>query len=605
MLSPSKEQLPVILTIDDEAVIRTSFKGFLEDYDYTVLEADNGITGLEIFEKQQPGLVLIDLNMPIMDGLQVLERIQEISPDTPTIVISGTGELSDIASALRLGAWDYLFKPIQDLSVLLHSIDTVLERARLIKERKEYQLQLETTVQQRTAELQKSKERYRSLITNIPVGIFRYSTGVKGRYITANPAMASIFGYASVEALMATHPNDIFISNDDHRLFHEELYQQGKVIALELLMKQRNGVETWTAITAHLTKDSEDDIEYVDTLIEDISKRKEAEDRIRHLAYYDDLTNLANRSLFLFHLTRTLATLQRRGLYGGVILIDLDRFKIINDSLGFSTGDKLIQAVAKRLQGMVRNEDTLARIGGDEFAILFSEIGDNQESAGRILGDIAEKISTKMSKAFIIDNQKLYTSVTIGIDLFPSNIDSAEDILKHASAAVNSCKKKDRGTYMFFMPDMQAAAKERLLIEKELRSALVNNELELFYQPQVNPSGLIVGAEALIRWIHPQRGMIMPNQFITISETNGLIGPIGNWVMREACRQLAAWEKLGLTNNLQHISINVSPWQFRQEDFTDIVHSTVLDTGVEPKKLTIEITEGIAIGNLKDTIKKI
>ncbi len=605
MLSPSQDQLPIILTIDDEPTIRTSFKGFLEDYDYTVLEADNGITGLEIFEEHLPGLVLIDLNMPMMDGLQVLERIKEISPETPTIVISGTGELTDIASALRLGAWDYLFKPIKDLTVLLHSINTVLERAQLIKERKDYQLQLEATVQQRTGELRKSEERYRSLVANIPVGIFRYIPGKDGKFVTVNPAMASIFGYLSVEELITIKPNDIFVNDDDQRLFHEELYQQGRVIGLELLVKKRNGTQIWTAMTAHLIQDKKDKVEYIDTLIEDISKRKEAEDRIRHLAYYDDLTELPNRSLFLFHLTRTLATLQRRNLYGGVILIDLDRFKIVNDSFGFRTGDIFIQEVAKRLKGMVRDEDTLARIGGDEFGILFSEVSDNLDTAGRIIGDIAKKISQKMSKAFIIEGQKLYTSVTIGIDLFPGKIMDAEEILKHASAAVNNCKKKDRGNYMFYMPDMQAAAKERLVIEKELRSALENEELELYYQPQVNPSGLIVGAEALIRWIHPQRGIILPNQFITISETNGLIGPIGKWVLTEACRQLAAWEELSLTENLHHISVNVSPWQFRQWDFTDVVKKIVLETGVDPKKLNIEITEGIAIGNLEDTIKKI
>ncbi len=605
MYSPLPDQLPTILTIDDESSIRTSFKGFLEDYDYTVLEAENGLNGLKIFEEKQPGLVLIDLNMPIMDGLQVLEKIKGISPDTPTIVISGTGEVTDIAEALRLGAWDYLFKPIQDLSVLLHSIETVLERAKLIQERKEYQLQLETTVQQRTRELRKSEERYRSLIANIPVGIFRYTPGKEGKYITANPAIASILGYDSVAELMLTNLNEIFVDVSDQQLLHEALYRQGKIIARESLIKKRDGSQIWTAITAHLVKDNNGNVQYIDTLIEDISKRKEAEDRIHHLAYFDDLTNLPNRSLFLFYLTRTLARLQRKSLFGGLILIDLDRFKIVNDSFGFSTGDKFIKEVGKRLKKMVRNEDTLARIGGDEFAILFSELSDNLETTGRIIGDIAEKISKKMSEPFIIEGHKLYITVTIGIDLFPGKTKNSEEILKHASAAVNNCKEKDRGNYMFYMPDMQAAAKERLIIEKELRSALKNDQLELYYQPQVSPSGLIVGAETLIRWIHPKRGIILPNQFITISETNGLIGPIGNWVLFEACRQLVSWEEQQLTENLQQISVNVSPWQFRQADFTDTVKDIVAATGVDPSKLTIEITEGIVIGNLEDTIKKI
>ncbi len=604
MSSPAPEYLPSILTIDDEASIRTSFKGFLEDYDYPVIEAENGQIGLEIFSKRKPGLVLIDLNMPKMDGLQVLARIKEISPDTPTIVISGTGKLTDIAEALRLGAWDYLFKPIHDLSVLLHAVERALERAKLLEASKQYQLQLETTVQERTKELQKSEEKYRSLVANMPVGIFRYSPGEKGEYITANPAMAFIMGYNSVADLMETHPNAIYTNRPDQQELIEELFREGQVIASELLIKKSDGSQIWTSITAYLVKDKKGKVQYIDSLIEDISKRKEAEEKIRHLAFFDGLTNLPNRSLFLFNLQKALASSKRKALFGGVILIDLDRFKIINDSLGHRTGDRFIQEVAKRLQSLVRIEDTLARIGGDEFAILFSGLSDALKTTGQIIGDIADKISREMSKIFLFDEHKLYITVTIGIDIFSGETKEAEEILKHASTAVSNCKESDLGKCLFYMPNMQAAADERLIIEKELRSALKNSQLQLYYQPQVNPSGLIIGAEALIRWKHPQRGIIAPNQFIPIAETNGLIGPIGNWVLYEACRQLGDWEQLSLTKNLHHISVNVSPWQFRQPDFADTIKKIVYEAGVDPSKLMLEITEGVVISNLEDTIEK-
>lgn len=726
MSTPARDQSATILIIDDEATVREGIRCFLEDHDYILLEAENGLEGVQILKSENPDLVLIDLTMPLMNGLETLGELKRISPHTPSIILSGTGKETDIADSLRLGAWDYLFKPIKNLSVLLHSIEKALERALLLEENRKYQHQLEVTLERRNQELKRSEEkfrsifenlqdvyyetsmegdlleispsvqwelqytraellgsniidfyqnpndrehlleqihrkgklrdfelplisrdgrkvtcsvtsalindsdgvpqkicgslrnisrrkhteqalqesehRFRSLVANIPVGIFRSPLGAQDTFTTANQALARIAGYDSLEELKQRRPRDLFVNGEDWDSIIQELEESDTTTA-EILLQRTDGSSVWTSLTAHLAKE-DGKKDYIDALLEDISQRKRAEEKLQHLAFFDELTSLPNRSLFLFHLTKSLASAERKDHFGAVLLIDLDDFKLINDSLGHQTGDKVIQEVAKRLQGVIRKEDTISRIGGDEFAILFSGLSDSMKTAGRLLMRISEKITSAMSRPISIDTHKLYLTVTIGIDIFPDGKNSAEEILMHASTAANSTRKRESSNVLFYMPEMQAAINKRLLIEKELHSALTKSQLTLFYQPQVNSEGLIKGVEALIRWQHPKRGIISPNQFIPIAENNGLIAPIGNWVISEACTQLSHWQQNGLTQNLDHISVNVSPWQFHQPNFTDSVKKILHETGIDPTKLTIELTESVIIDNLEETIKK-
>ncbi len=721
-------QMPTILTIDDEASIRQSFRAFLEDMDYEVLEADGGVKGIEIFKEKQPDLVLVDLNMPQMDGLEVLEILKEESPETPLIVISGTGRLSDIAQALRLGAWDYLFKPIHDLTVLEHSIERALERARLLVENKAYQQQLEEKVVLRTEELKlsetkyktifenlqdvyfetnsegivlelspsveiasqysrdeligenilslydnektrkdflsrieregkisdfemtlsdkdgtplpcsitakiiksddgrtikfcgsirniydrknaeaalkKSEERYRSLVSNIPVGLYRYSLDSGGSYITVNEAMVNILGYNSIESLLQTHPNDLYINQHEKETFFNQLLHRGKVISSEIQVKKKNGDLLWTAITAYVYKNRHGIIQYIDTMIEDISSRKNAENTVKRLSYYDFLTELPNRKMFLYRLKQALASSKRNNNFSGIIILDLDRFKTINDTLGHQLGDMFLQHVAQRIRETVRDEDTVARIGGDEFAIIFSEISPTLEEAGRIIQNISEKIRMDLSQPFLIEEHELYITASIGIAMFPGTSDNAEEVLKHASTAVNRVKEGERNRCLFYLPSMQQSVNKRVTLEKELRVALTDNQFQLFYQPQTNFSGRIIGAEALIRWTHPEKGIVSPAEFIPVAEESGLILPIGDWVLQTACSHLKKWKDLNILGDLKYVSINVSPLQFSQTDFSDNVKQTLTATDLPASLLSIEITEGVAIDNLDDTIKK-
>jgi diguanylate cyclase (GGDEF)-like protein/PAS domain S-box-containing protein len=585
---------PVLLSIDDDKETQLHIRTFLTSHTFSLLEAENSLTGLCIIERERPDLVLLGLDMP--DSQIVLMKVKDIFPGTPVIIITGHNRQAEIDQALQSGAWDYLFKPLHNPSVLLHTIGQNLEYARLIRNITARKLM--------EKDLQESEGHYRSLVANIPVGIFRCSPGKNGVFIMANPAIASMLGYASIEELMRTKPGDLHIRESDHQEFLAGLYRHGKVISSELLVKKRDGSPLWAALSAYVVQDSHGNPRYIDTLIEDISKRKEAEEKVKHLAFFDALTDLPNRSMLLFHLNQAISGARRRSTYGGVIFLDLDRFKIVNDSLGHTTGDIFLQKVAERLRILVRAEDTVARIGGDEFAILFPDVSQTIQDAGRKLGTIAEKIKTNVAKAFSIEGHELYITASIGIALFSGDADSAEEILRHASTAAGRCKELERNRCMFYLPDMQAAADQRLIIEKELRNTLERRELQLFFQPQVEASGRIVGAEALVRWEHPHRGFIPPTEFIPIAEQTGMILSLGEWVLFEACHQMTSWKKKGISKHLRHIAVNISPWQFRQPDFTSIVRRVLTLTGADPSMLTIEITEGVVINDLKDTIAK-
>ncbi|MDR3630154.1 MAG: EAL domain-containing protein [Desulfocapsaceae bacterium] len=454
-------------------------------------------------------------------------------------------------------------------------------------------------------DLREREGHYRSLVANIPVGICRYTPGRDGTFIMANPATASMLGYASIGDLMRTKPSALYMHKSDHIELLARLYRHGEVVFSELLIQKRDGSPLWVALSAYLVKGPKGSPRYIDMLIEDISQRKEAEEKVRHLAFFDALTDLPNRSMLLLHLNQAIAAAARRSSHGGIIYVDLDRFKIVNDSLGHDIGDIFLQKVAERLRRIIRAEDTVSRIGSDEFAALFADIAQTALDAGQKLAKIGEKIRTAMTKAFLIEGHELYITATIGIALFPKNHESAEEVLRHASTAANRCKKLERNRCMFYLPDMQEAADQRLIMEKELRGVLDRNELQVFFQPQVDASGLIIGAEALVRWQHPNRGFIPPMEFIPIAEETGLILQLGEWVLFEACRLMTLWKQQGIGGHLQHIAVNISPWQFRQPDFTARVKRVLAKTGVDPSMLTIEITEGVAINNLEDTIAKI
>jgi diguanylate cyclase (GGDEF)-like protein len=344
---------------------------------------------------------------------------------------------------------------------------------------------------------------------------------------------------------------------------------------------------------------SNDDIEYVRDLADRLAVALATADRDERLyrqAHYDMLTNLPNRQLFDDRLEQHINHAHRENQMIGLLYIDLDRFKNINDTLGHSVGDKLLQQTAERLKKCIREADTVARLGGDEFIIILSNITNPKDAS-----NIAEHIISRVSQPFNIDLHEVFITPSIGITLYPIDGTTNEELLKHADAAMYRAKESGRGKYMFFEERMNIEDMERTRMEQDLRHALSRNELMLLYQPQVElESGRIIGAEALIRWIHPIRGMIEPTQFIPLAEDTGMIESIGEWVLRTACRQYKSWQEDGII--IDHLSVNVSSRQFMQRKFVDIVYKTLTATGMSPERLELEITESLLVEDRIDTV---
>jgi diguanylate cyclase (GGDEF)-like protein/PAS domain S-box-containing protein len=333
-------------------------------------------------------------------------------------------------------------------------------------------------------------------------------------------------------------------------------------------------------------------------LIRDITQRKEAEQQIEYQAYHDALTGLANRRLFQEHLSLALALAQRRNSMVAVLFLDLDHFKLVNDSLGHSVGDELLREIARRLRATVRDGDTVARVGGDEFTIVLQDV-----SRGDAAAVVAQKVLRTIAEPMDVSGHRLYVTTSIGITLFPEDGDDGETLLKNADTAMYRAKAEGRNTYQMATRELSRSTQERMTLENGLHSALAGGEFELLYQPQVELDEgeiTIVGMEALLRWHHPERGTIPPEQFIGLAEERGMILPIGEWVIREACRAARRFHDQGF----QHfrVAVNLSARQFRDPTLLSIVESAIREAGIDARTLELEITESVAMEDVEQTM---
>ena len=340
-------------------------------------------------------------------------------------------------------------------------------------------------------------------------------------------------------------------------------------------------------------------------MCEDVTDQRRASELIEYQATYDALTELPNRRLLMDQLHQALARSNRHGHQGAVMFLDLDNFKTINDSLGHPVGDSMLREVAQRIKNGVREEDTVARLGGDEFVVLFSELANARDEAVRIVQNLAEKIRLNLAKPYLIEGHDLHITPSIGIAVFPSADETADDILRQADTAMYQAKEAGRNSVRFFLPSMQWAAEQRLKVINELRQALPHNEFRLLYQAQFDTFQQLSGAEVLLRWQHPERGLIAPSEFIHLAEEAGLILAIGNWVLREALAQVKAWYDNGLLTNRCRIAVNVSALQFHQSDFVNQVKQALNETDASPTWLTLEMTESILLQDVNETVEKI
>ncbi|MBK8969933.1 MAG: EAL domain-containing protein [Hahellaceae bacterium] len=337
--------------------------------------------------------------------------------------------------------------------------------------------------------------------------------------------------------------------------------------------------------------------------IQDISVRKATESQIHRLAFFDSLTQLPNRRLLIDRLIQTQASSSRTQHFGSLLFIDLDHFKTLNDTRGHDVGDELLIQVARRIQSCIRESDTAARLGGDEFVVMLTKLGCDRLAAIRHTDTVAEKIREDIGQIYRLNDGEFHTTPSIGIRLFRGHEQSIEDLLKHADVAMYEAKSAGRNTIRFYDPEMQMALERRLALDAQLRRAVPGNELVSYYQAQTDRHGRIFGAELLLRWNHPHRGLILPDQFIPRAEESGLIVTIGNRVLEAACQQLANWKDNPLSEHLV-LAVNVSARQFYQPDFVDRLNGMLRDSHAPPNRLKLELTESMLLDNVEDTVRK-
>ncbi len=335
----------------------------------------------------------------------------------------------------------------------------------------------------------------------------------------------------------------------------------------------------------------------------DITERMRTEEQVAYLAFYDSLTGLANRRLLHERLERALAVSARNHLYGALLFIDLDHFKTINDTVGHEYGDLLLKEVAQRLQAVLREADTVSRPGGDEFVVILEEIGTDRDHAASVAKAASDKILEVLARHYYLREREYTGSASLGVVLFRGHDDSIDELLKRSDMAMYEAKRAGRGVARFFDPLMQASFERRAKVETDIRKAVELHQLILYYQVRVGPGGQALGAEALLRWAHPERGLVLPGEFIPICEETGLILPIGEWVLESACAQLQAWESRRDTRGLK-ISVNISANQFRQDNFVHQVMRIIEKTGIDPTRLELELTESMFLENIEQSIAK-
>ncbi|MGB0030072.1 MAG: EAL domain-containing protein, partial [Candidatus Sulfotelmatobacter sp.] len=441
-------------------------------------------------------------------------------------------------------------------------------------------------------ELYRAHQMLQTVLNTIPQRVFWKDLNCT--YVGCNRAFATDAGLNNPAEIIGKSDFELAWSGtaDRYRADDKRIMEQGSTkLNFDEPQSRADGSLLWLRTSKLPLWDREGKVIGVIGTYEDITERKVAEDRVKFLAFYDALTELPNRALLQDRLSKALANARRQKDRVALLFLDLDRFKDTNDSLGHSLGDLLLQNVAERLKRCAREQDTVARLGGDEFLIVLTNVKEIADASVA-----AERFMQAMTAEFVVQGHSLSINCSVGISMFPEHGTDGEILIKNADAAMYSAKESGRNNFRFFTEDMNAQGVERLTLGNGLRLALDKKELFLVYQPQVDiVSGKIIGLEALLRWQHPTLGLVPPDKFIRIAENCGLIVPIGEWVVRTACRQARKWQDEGLP--AVSIAINVSAVQFRQEDFCELIRRVLHETGLAPQYLELELTEGLLLAN--------
>jgi diguanylate cyclase (GGDEF)-like protein len=566
-----------VLVADDDPVMRLLMLEMLAQVDLDAIEAADGPAAIACFQQLAPDLVLLDVDMPQMDGFAVCRAIRalETSSAVPIIMVTGGDDLEAVTHAYEEGATDFVSKPI-NWPILGHRVLYVLRASDAI------------------ARLRVADAHNRAVLAAIPDTFFRLNRdGIYLDYEQGHDAGATFHSAHCV----GRHVRDVLpAATAAHMLeqMHAVLAtQQIRSLDYELELDGQS-----RHFEARLVSTGAGDVL---GLVRDISERKRTEEQIRRLAYCDSLTGIPNRQAFLELLERELVHSRQAGKKFAVLFMDLDSFKRINDTLGHNVGDLLLKVVSERLRETIRPGDVvthkhLARLGGDEFTILIPDL----ERVENALA-VAQRVKDAMRRPFQLDGHEIFVTASIGISLYPEDGEDSHSLLKFADTAMYHAKNCGKNNAKLYSSSLTMQIMSHVKLEVGLRKALQNNELYLLYQPQVDvPSSQIVGVEALVRWRHPEHGIIPPNDFIPLAEETGLIVPIGEWVLRTACSQAMVWQDT--CRRAIRMAVNLSARQFKDENLTQIVLSALGDTGLEPRLLELELTEGTLMDDARATM---
>ncbi|OOZ40753.1 hypothetical protein BOW53_06445 [Solemya pervernicosa gill symbiont] len=589
-----------ILVVDDNERMRKSLAALLEAHGYEVELADGGVQAQEWLERQHFDVAMLDLMMPDLDGFGVMRRLRERDIDTSVIVVSGDSSVDVAIEVLRAGAYDFVRKPYAP-EVLLHAVENALEQRRLGQEREQMQRRME-----------RSEQLHRYMVNKSPDIIYLLDS--EGRFKFINDRVESLLGFSPRELIGKHHtallPEGEVPAKDR---FDERRGDSRRSKSVEMTLRCKQGganpvVVENSAIQVELnawgmySSPEDGDRRFVGTygIARDISGRKQAEETIRFQAYHDLLTQLPNRTQFKEYLEAALRRIQDQDDRLAVIYVDVDRLKIVNDQLGHLYGDEMLCTLATRLKACLRESDTLARIGGDEFGVLLPKVS-GVEDAKRV----AEKIIEILKEPVRLGEHELFASVSMGIAICPEHGLTVDALLTHADIAMYHGRDLARGSYGIYSTDMDGEFSRHLAIERGIRTGLDSGQFSLCFQPQVSSEhgNRLIGVEALVRWNHPEFGNVPPSEFVPVAEESGLIIMLGDWVLEQACLAMVEWRELGF--NQVRMAINFSSIQVAQSDFAEKILIALNRHNLPGEMFEVEITENVLMSDMDSVSEKL
>lgn len=570
-----------ILIIDDNPSNLKLLHELLTQQNYRVRVSDSPILGLKSAKTEPPDLILLDIKMPEMDGYELCQELKKdaTTKDIPVIFISASVGAINKIRAFEVGGMDYISKPY-DVTEVLARINN--------------HLQLSILQKQTQSSLATSQNMLQAVMNNSPAII--YLKDLDGQYLLVNKEFEQVVGVTNENVIGKTdyelfpkHTAEVFTKHDQDALNSNQHKQFEEILELE------DGNQIYLSLKFPL-KDADGNNFAVCGISTDITLRKHAEAELEHLATYDTLTELPNRGLFMELLTQALTSSKREHTRHALLFIDLDNFKIVNDSLGHHIGDLLLNEVAKRLKDCTRSGDTVSRLGGDEFVLLLQRITHPPEAA-----EVSKKIIQALKPGFEIENRTVYITPSIGIVISPDNGTNAQILLRNADTAMYQAKKEGRNTYQFFTEEMNRLVLQRMEIEKELRIALNHDHINPFYQPKIDAkTGIINGVEALSRWHHKELGNITPDKFIPIAEETNLTFALDRHILKTAVRQFSPLINNGLYKGT--VSVNLTAVQFYRDHLLEFIDQILKEYDFPADHLDLEITEGSVMKNINKAI---